>query len=1475
MEDDNEQLDWGNEEDEQAGDYARSREYYEDEGGNGRAANADDTDDVVSLGGEEDDIQELVAFQSRSKQDTNGDSPGKVLSKTKGMPPPNSLRREGSDTSQPQQNSPSRSAARRSDSSPRLKRSHSKRDVLVTHALPPKPAVAPAPPGPFRATAQMSLMEASTMANPMVRTQDKEKRRVNGSPSKSISSSDDLGPLPPDWEVRRPRNQDTAGQVYYFNIRTEVSQWTRPVEGGNAASPHSPRREKDSPRIHRRASLSQSLDGGRRSPSPHGSESNSFTEKRPGRSGSVDASSPDHAHDVRPDDHSQPYAHRHRLDTSYSAESVGESPKVFRGDRDRNLSRPEVNRDRPARPRRESPPSPHWRDSQKAPHQAQNDGPWNNNNHRRTSFGQSAELNGTQKPRHHRNEDTRVDTAPRGKGYDREGVPRSSTVRRDRQRSPPPHLREDNVASSGPGYSAAAPSGPTIPEYRSRTQGESKDFGNSFDRQSSASWHHSTQSSKDASVQQQSYEHPPRRPREPEPISRNSSENDAKRRRTDRNPDSAMARRPHSIEDNIPSPLLPVRDEPSPNTFHAAEEDEHRPPRRRQPLPPQSARFKEMASDLPPPPLPPAGRRNSPVLPRGPRDGGTDRRTTNTNPSIPSGPRQSMPTRPSLDIKPNDSGYSRRPLDGNSFGNRQDGRRQSDVGAAKSGRDTDRNVDDSMDIDTSPSSRYPPKARYGETSARNNEGMYTDREDLEERDPVPRGPRAMSSRSQPPTPQNTFPPTQLSTSNFLADTPPHGSKLPPIGPDQGWRGKGRDRSPPPHMTSKRSTRWGNARNVAAEHDDRDRESAPESQHRRDNMSRTGTVDNAPAHRPPPYSREHPYPEDNVQPNTNRQSSVQAISDVSTSLPSRNEPQGRRQQNNWPPRRDAGHPSSQQQQVKGTGGNDIPIPPRRPWPAAEPAEDLSLSSGSAPPHGRDQHPSSAARGWGRSFSGNGNGDMQGAERDVPPSTMGFRSDMMEPSQNTESRQRTQSFPGRRFNDRDRQEEPPVRESTQESKPIGALTNLQRQSSFRAPSEPTQRVSRFSQPVKPVQQQQSHQVSDAGGGEPRTWHPREQAPPDEDIGVNENPRHAQRAHSPPPYSNESSTSLPASHRSHDAERSRTVTGELPRARSAERSPPRTELPVVHASLPPRPRFDSQVSADDHHPNFRGRGGGPANRHPPRAAMRDPSPPPHAQFRDNNHHGRQRGGGRNSRFGGSAKEDWQKDAEARDNEGSGQLNDYETQQQTANNPVLKVHPSRMRMINSNSMPPPPQLPLPQVSQPSHLFSRNDADSAQSSGPIRIRRPSTKFSDTDFQAPEPEPDVTFHGRTNDRGRRRDDRKGFNAPNRDPSSTLPAPPRQYDNRPPQNEEHSPRDRPVSSLLERLNMNPNMMPSPSAPPPLRDRVTSSWVAPEDGGGMGGDGVNHMRGIEENEGFGNHPYRGQRRRGKPRRGRGRGGNQFDA
>lgn len=88
-----------------------------------------------------------------------------------------------------------------------------------------------------------------------------------------------------------------------------------------------------------------------------------------------------------------------------------------------------------------------------------------------------------------------------------------------------------------------------------------------------------------------------------------------------------------------------------------------------------------------------------------------------------------------------------------------------------------------------------------------------------------------------------------------------------------------------------------------------------------------------------------------------------------------------------------------------------------------------------------------------------------------------------------------------------------------------------------------------------------------------------------------------------------------------------------------------------------------------------------------------------------------------------------------------------------------------------------------------------------------------------------------------------------------------------------PRDRPTSSLLERLNMDPNPVPINTQPPSLRERVElpTKWVRDE--GAVNMTDVEYDAGYDDGDtSFGNGysmSGRGLKRRGKPRRGRGRG------
>lgn len=245
MEDDGEQLDWGGEDDEHYGEHGRGRDHYDDFDGEHdyRSANGEEGDvpDTVSLGGEEDDIEELAAFQSRSlKDDSHSPTAAPTGSAKSASRDTRVARRDSMDDAAQIEDSPSARRTpdhRRPSETPPLRRRPSQNGPL-THALPPKPISTPAP--PFRANSSQNFRGGNSIG---VRGQDKDRRRTsNGGAS---PSSDELAPLPPDWEIRHPRND--PNQMYYFNIVTEVSQWTRPQGRGKQAQGGKDGRDDDYP----------------------------------------------------------------------------------------------------------------------------------------------------------------------------------------------------------------------------------------------------------------------------------------------------------------------------------------------------------------------------------------------------------------------------------------------------------------------------------------------------------------------------------------------------------------------------------------------------------------------------------------------------------------------------------------------------------------------------------------------------------------------------------------------------------------------------------------------------------------------------------------------------------------------------------------------------------------------------------------------------------------------------------------------------------------------------------------------------------------------------------------------------------------------------------------------------------------------------------------------------------------------------
>ncbi|KAL5484990.1 hypothetical protein ACEPAI_7632 [Sanghuangporus weigelae] len=224
MADDHEVLDWGADDDEHFGEDAA------------HTAATGDIDDVVSLGGEEADLQEKAAFQSRTTQ-KNGDEgiedatpklppPPTVDSVSKTPREPNEVRAATAPTVFPlaktasvEVSDVSKASQRRSNSPPRQMK------TPMTHALPPKPVVTPIPP-----PRSSSFIQASAMSE---HRRDSEKDREDGRKRANGAKQSDSDILPSDWEVRR----SSSGEIYYYNKRTFVSQWERPAVDGKASSP--------------------------------------------------------------------------------------------------------------------------------------------------------------------------------------------------------------------------------------------------------------------------------------------------------------------------------------------------------------------------------------------------------------------------------------------------------------------------------------------------------------------------------------------------------------------------------------------------------------------------------------------------------------------------------------------------------------------------------------------------------------------------------------------------------------------------------------------------------------------------------------------------------------------------------------------------------------------------------------------------------------------------------------------------------------------------------------------------------------------------------------------------------------------------------------------------------------------------------------------------------------------------------------
>ncbi|KAF8632052.1 hypothetical protein AX15_002074 [Amanita polypyramis BW_CC] len=213
MEEDNEVLDWGNEEEEHHQHLLSN------------APPMEDADDAVSLGDEEDE----QAFYSqqypgntndvlhclKSFDDDSGDHSGLAVSQEMSVGRSSQHQQEyrQDDKNDSQSGSTSRSHTSNQKDSP--KRSQPLLQPRLTHALPPKPIASTLP---YIPPSHPSIVEATAMS-----ARARDHKRSTGSGEKTVHYKE---PLPPDWEIRYPRSGGRT--FYYYNVVTHQSTWYHP-----------------------------------------------------------------------------------------------------------------------------------------------------------------------------------------------------------------------------------------------------------------------------------------------------------------------------------------------------------------------------------------------------------------------------------------------------------------------------------------------------------------------------------------------------------------------------------------------------------------------------------------------------------------------------------------------------------------------------------------------------------------------------------------------------------------------------------------------------------------------------------------------------------------------------------------------------------------------------------------------------------------------------------------------------------------------------------------------------------------------------------------------------------------------------------------------------------------------------------------------------------------------------------------------
>ncbi|TFK89246.1 hypothetical protein K466DRAFT_487200, partial [Polyporus arcularius HHB13444] len=213
VDDDGERLDWGNDDDEPQNGSEQYTGYSPRQSTGGYTGAPEDAEDAISLGGDDEDEREFYANHSSEQ------APGTHLTKQSSFAS-HPGRRDGQRLSA---TTPSRTPSRAKNSESPSRDSRPPNSASSTGKLPPAPLIHGLPPKPVLVP---PLFEQPTEPGILASAMLHNKPRKSNGTVKGVPAPDGGDPLPPDWEIRYPRGG--GKDVYYFNLKTEESTWTRP-----------------------------------------------------------------------------------------------------------------------------------------------------------------------------------------------------------------------------------------------------------------------------------------------------------------------------------------------------------------------------------------------------------------------------------------------------------------------------------------------------------------------------------------------------------------------------------------------------------------------------------------------------------------------------------------------------------------------------------------------------------------------------------------------------------------------------------------------------------------------------------------------------------------------------------------------------------------------------------------------------------------------------------------------------------------------------------------------------------------------------------------------------------------------------------------------------------------------------------------------------------------------------------------------